>query len=304
WNLSPLDERWEAIESCERRFRATRLRVTTENIGLARLREGLELVRIGAPLRPEFAAWRYGSHFSRRRRNTLVAAGAGAVVAAAAAPAVLPIVLPIAFATLMASPVLQGPYFVVGGAYMAVKDYLQWERVVAVVPHGKRRLLTARVKHVREARLVADGESGEVTLTLPHDGGRQRFTGGEALRTAGRLLARSNRFGASPARVQEAVRRIEKAGDAAGYFAVTARLASGDSRMMSRYRGVGAMNLSAVERLALEMAVHEEAERRALEGELDQLREAWRRAEEIAEISDTMFLPSVVQEVIRAHPRV
>jgi hypothetical protein len=37
WNLTPLDERWEAIEECERRFRATRLRASTDQIGLARL---------------------------------------------------------------------------------------------------------------------------------------------------------------------------------------------------------------------------------------------------------------------------
>ena len=50
WNLSPLEERWEAIEECERPFRATRLRVSTDNIGLAQLLpEGLELVRIGDP---------------------------------------------------------------------------------------------------------------------------------------------------------------------------------------------------------------------------------------------------------------
>ena len=40
WNLSPLDERWEAIEECERLFSATRTRVSTDNIGLARMREG------------------------------------------------------------------------------------------------------------------------------------------------------------------------------------------------------------------------------------------------------------------------
>ena len=40
WNLSPLEERWEAIEECERRFRGTRLRASTDNVGLARLGEG------------------------------------------------------------------------------------------------------------------------------------------------------------------------------------------------------------------------------------------------------------------------
>src|SRR3954464_6409555 len=67
WNLTPLEERWEAIEQCERLFSATRLKVSTDNIGLSRLREGLELVRIGSPQRPEMAAWRYGDQFGRRR---------------------------------------------------------------------------------------------------------------------------------------------------------------------------------------------------------------------------------------------
>ena len=71
WNLSPIDERWEAIEECERLFRDTRLRVSTDNIGLARVPDGLELVRIGSPLRPEMAAWRYGDQFGRRRRKNL-----------------------------------------------------------------------------------------------------------------------------------------------------------------------------------------------------------------------------------------
>ncbi|MEP6766785.1 MAG: hypothetical protein ABJB66_20890, partial [Gemmatimonadaceae bacterium] len=40
WNLTPLEERWESIEEAERAYRDTRKRVTTENIGLARLNDG------------------------------------------------------------------------------------------------------------------------------------------------------------------------------------------------------------------------------------------------------------------------
>lgn len=43
-----------------------------------------------------------------------------------------------------------------------------------------------------------------------------------------------------------------------------------------------------VEALALEMALNEEAERRALEGELAALEAAWREAEEIARIADAL----------------
>ena len=66
WNLSPLEERWEAIDECERLFRGTRLRYSTDNIGLARIGERLELVRIGPALLPEIASWRYGA---RPRRS-------------------------------------------------------------------------------------------------------------------------------------------------------------------------------------------------------------------------------------------
>jgi hypothetical protein len=45
-------------------------------------------------------------------------------------------------------------------------------------------------------------------------------------------------------------------------------------------------------RLALEMAAHEESERRALGGELALLEAAWREAEEVAAIADDMFLPA------------
>src|ERR687894_3656 len=79
WNLTPLEERWEAIEQCQRLYRGTRLRVSTDNVGLTRLRDGLELVRIGEPLRPELAVWRYGDQFGRRRRRNLLRAGAGLV---------------------------------------------------------------------------------------------------------------------------------------------------------------------------------------------------------------------------------
>ena len=43
WNLSPLEERWEAIEDAERHFRGSLVRVSTDNIGLAEIDDGLTL---------------------------------------------------------------------------------------------------------------------------------------------------------------------------------------------------------------------------------------------------------------------
>jgi hypothetical protein len=52
-------------------------------------------------------------------------------------------------------------------------------------------------------------------------------------------------------------------------------------------------------RLALEMAAHEDTERRALEGELAMLEAQWKDAEDIAAISDNMFLPPGVEAWIK-----
>lgn len=47
------------------------------------------------------------------------------------------------------------------------------------------------------------------------------------------------------------------------------------------------------------MALHEEQERRALEGELWMLERAWREAEEIAAISDNLLVRKSAEDFIR-----
>ena len=49
------------------------------------------------------------------------------------------------------------------------------------------------------------------------------------------------------------------------------------------------LDVPLVDRLALEIAAHEETERRALEGELSELEAAWREADEIATIADALL---------------
>jgi len=78
-NLSPLETRWEAIEEADRAYRSARLRVSTDNIGLAQLSEGLELVRVGTPPQAELVAWRYGDQFGRRHRRYVALASLAGV---------------------------------------------------------------------------------------------------------------------------------------------------------------------------------------------------------------------------------
>src|ERR1700741_1475905 len=78
WNLALLEERWEVLETAERLFVDSRLRVQSENVGLAKLRDGTRLIRVGQALPGERAAWRYGDQLVRRRRNYYIVAGAAA----------------------------------------------------------------------------------------------------------------------------------------------------------------------------------------------------------------------------------
>jgi hypothetical protein len=303
WNLSPLEERWEAIEESERAFRGTYVRVSTDNIGLARLPDGLELLRVGAPLRPEFAAWRYGRHFGTRRRRTHVIAGAGVAAAAVAGIAIGPAIAPAltmgAFSIIAVPGIttVMGVFPIVG--MLAARDYLQHDRVVAKIPHG-RRVLTVRAKHLNDIELRVQGHDGPASLTMPHDAGWSEVTGTAAIQATGVIIAGSNRFGAGASRVQDAVKQIEDAGDA-GRFLTEASTRNGWRggkvfSLLNHYRGLGAMNLSPTERLALEMSVHEETERRAMEGELAVLEAAWRDAEIIAAISDDELTPPKLYE--------
>ncbi|HLM66831.1 MAG TPA: hypothetical protein VK358_04845 [Longimicrobium sp.] len=58
--------------------------------------------------------------------------------------------------------------------------------------------------------------------------------------------------------------------------------------MLGKREGMERRQLTPVAALALEMALHDEQERRALEGELAGLEAAWRQAEEIAAIADRL----------------
>jgi hypothetical protein len=123
------------------------------------------------------------------------------------------------------------------------------------------------------------------------------LSGDEALRVAGQLLPQLNASGARAPQVQEAVTLIEEMGDPANLFASQAvRGHPGPRSRRTIARGLLISELPTHVRLALEMAAHEEAERRALEGELALLEDAWREAEEIAAIADDMFLPDGTAE--------
>ena len=293
WNLTPLEERWEAIEEAERLYRGTRLRAATDQIGLARLRDGTELVRIGEPLRPEFAAWRYGDQFGRRRRRQMLVAGAGltaigAVVAGGVAAGVGVGGLGWILARLARTAVRGNP-----------------RSVVARIRTEDQQILRVRLGHLSETSLEP-GTLAPIAVDLRHETGRWRFEGPEAMRVASTLMPKVNRYGGTKQTITEAVSALEERHGSEGFLdalSQTARVTTrpGPRRMrrltiMQDMPDHGLFGLTPVQRLAFEMALHEEAERRAMEGELEELERAWREAEEIAAISDDLLLPAGVQQ--------
>ncbi len=291
WNLSPLEERWEAIEECERHFHDTPNRFSTDNVGLARTLEGLELVRIGRPKRHEFAAWRYGKQFLKRRIRSLI--GMGARIAAAAGMASVGIYI-------------FGPLFA-----------QQENRIIARVKSQDGKKLRVTLKDAKKARLIkaSEREDGWL-LKLPYRPREQSWgvlgrygkgkakieelDGATAIRAAGQILPTVNSFGGSNSQVRDAVRLIEDAQGPERVFATVAAEPGGQRPgFFFPVDATRVVKFDATVRLALEMAAHEETERRAFEGELYLLEEAWREAEEVAAIADRLLIPESVETWIR-----
>lgn len=280
WNLTPIEERWEAIEECERLFADARKRVSTDNIGLARLDEGLELVRIGEPLRGEFAAWRYGDQFGRRHKRALATGSALAVAGAAAA-----------VGALLLSATVGGGYW----AYLAGENYAKRKnarKLIARVPTDDGEELTVLGEHLSAVRLAPEIGNEKVLgwkIEVPHIEGSRYLTGECASHAASLLMPTINKAGGTRSSVDRAVRRLENFDDPATYM-----LSAAAESIHSSRPGGAVIKLPGDIRLAIEMAVNEQAERHAFEGDMWLLEHAWKQAEEIASIADDLTTPAEI----------
>lgn len=286
WNLAPIEERWEAVEDAERIFRDTRRRVQKENIGLASLPDGTRLVRVGAALPGELAAWRWGPALVRRRAGflgrmlgRLALLDVGLVLLAAERSARRERVLGMGE--------IEGTSDGGSGQWAVGSDCLRSTArcppFTPSFPHSPLPpALPIRVADLPRLRVEHDDVSG-VRLVLPalDDATRALVVGGDpARRLLGRALVEANETGASRGRVRDATAALEAVGTARAFVAGIA------GRTLVGAPGAGAID--PVRRLALEMALHDEEERRALEGDLAQLEAAWREAEEIAAIVEEL----------------
>src|SRR6266702_6115158 len=68
WNLSPLDDRLERIDTVARAARDAKLLAATDHVALLRWQR-YDLVRVGKPPRIELAPWRYGERLKALRHE-------------------------------------------------------------------------------------------------------------------------------------------------------------------------------------------------------------------------------------------
>ncbi len=317
WNLAPLDERWEAIEQCERLFRGTRIRVSTDNIGLAKLRDGTELVRVGDPLRPEFAAWRYTDQIVRRRRRALLV-GAATTTGIVASVAGLGIGFGVGGGAWWTYNLLNG-----------LRKRIRNRRIVhrieqpsgpLVIRHGDLwRLEWTPPGDSSGSRLVLHAEapgqtpaSGVTATTRRYLKPAAELEGDDAVHLAAVALASLNRTDGSKEEIREAVDWIDVYGnpflldpgsiprdaeERSAYREGQARRRPGRSGDLDPFlQSFPFAQLRPYQRLAFEIAAQEEQERLFLSAHLSVLEHAWKEAEEIAAIADDLLLPDWIRE--------
>ena len=282
WNLTPLEERWEAVEEAERLFERATIGGGTTNVALGRVGDGTELVRIGRVDRPELAFWRYGDRligrWRRNRRNFRIMMLGGMALGLAPVTSSMSI-------------------WAVLGAWAGV-GLIRDHRALMRARDGS----LVRSSHAPRAFLVPaateEGWALEIRrLTAP----AITLTGDDGLRGLRMVLPRVN-HGGRPEQVRNAVSEVERLGSAEAVLRQSA-VELQDTSNMVRYRFGQREGLiesaHPVIQLALEMVANEESERQALSGELSMLEREWREAEELAAIADDLLFPAHLCERLR-----
>ncbi len=290
WSLTPIEDRWEALEELEKLSRdEARLLSQTDNIALLRVGP-LEIVRVGRAALAEEAWWRYGRELASRRQQWNKLGVAGSVAAGA--------VLLGGWAT--GGMTVFGMWLIIGHGKETVRDGARWVRFGSSAWHGESKCAGCghpfrTVPYADRAALglFPGSDSGKMDLVARcprcgayRDGGL-RLTGPEAERTLRRVLAYHHFAGASERRVASAAKLIQEAGSPQDLTRIVIK----DGRRLGDIQRTGG--------IALEIAVNESSEQHLLELELAELEAHWKREEELAEIVDGELTPLPMLESLR-----
>jgi hypothetical protein len=229
-------------------------------------------------LRPEFAAWRYGETLLRRRRKSWLVGAA--VTGVGAGLAFGSVALGGAIGLTAWTPQL----------LFGLRDF----RTVTRLPDENGATYDVSPAQIQKLSFRSSGFGW--FLRVPHVSKNLDYRAEQALKISAQLLPHVNAEGADRTEVDIAVQLIERCRSAQDFFHQTV-LRVAELKKAPLWPQM--LNIPSTIRLALEIAAHEEHERRALEGELAELESLWREADEIANISDNLLLPHSVMEFLQ-----
>jgi hypothetical protein len=279
WNLTPVDTRLDAVAALERMAASGRVAATTDQVALVRAGP-YDVVRVGKPPRVELAGWRYGERLKAREREKL--------------KVVVPVTLAALGIMVVANVAAGGSFGVVAWQF---GNYNQIGNAVYRGIVGNRKLLieppvcaacgtvmVLRARHLRSARITGGaGNDLGLLVECPH-------CKREGALLAGPDAERALRAGLTYLNLKQRKRIAKQAVVAAQ----AVEGAGGPEELIHRTARHNWTLAKVVPdlRLALEMAVDEQAEVRDLERE-------WRRAEEIAEIADNLLVPPAIEDELK-----
>ena len=293
WNLSPLEDRWEALEELEKLWERIAVRVTSESMALGRTLGGMWIVRVGRDGGgSEFAFWRWGrdGKWLSKKRQPLHwgwwAGGAAGVGLTAMAPIAAPILGAVALK-----------------AYFALSTTEQFSTALVIDEDGRpdriekgelRNLgLTARDDDLGwsiQTQRMMDATGRAVNSWQDpdyHTFGYVEYTGSAAVQIARRALPIVNRKRSSDRLIRDALTAIGEAPSASAFLPHVAA---------QKPRWVSLKYYPEPVRLGIEMALFQQRERAAMEGELERLEAEWEEAERLAAISDSLLPPEGWEE--------
>jgi len=304
WNLTPLEERWEALEECERLATKAEARSAGATAALAQTDSGLELLRVGGMSDADIANWRYGRRIGERNRGHLWW------------------LMPLeGFAISMGVTMWRATHHLGASVWAAtilgILVFALWRKPPRLWTRfddgeGRSRLLWFwQRQHARIERATRDTRA---VLVLPRWRRDLRLTDARAVTVLASLLPRINGADCVAADLSAAVEKVSRAEKGSRQ-----RPERPGRAARRRQRGkqppppawvelrpweiisLGMSNLWLAsarpeDRLALEIAVTEEIEQRQLTERTEALTEEWRDEEEIGAISDDLLLPDGVRE--------
>jgi hypothetical protein len=290
WSLSPIEDRWEALEELER-LTTDKAKLLSKTDNIALLRSGpLEIVRVGQAQLTEEAWWRYGRELTTRKRTWDKLGLAGTVAAGAV----------VAGGWATGGMTLLGVWLILGHGGETARDGARWLRFGSSAWRGEQEcekcghaLRSVAYRDRAALGIFPGGDPGKIELVArcPKCGqyreGGLHLQGQDAERTLKRVLAYHHFAGASERRVVAAARLIQEAGSPQDLTRIVVK----DGRRLGDLQRTGG--------IALEIAANEASEQHLLELELAELEAHWRREEELAEIVDGELTPLPMLETLR-----